>query len=147
MRAARKLVMGILVISTFSFTNWNDGDLNKKVKLKVIAHTFEELNSEITLDILKNGAVYQEDLSNSRNKFTLDLDLNETYDVRINQPGCQGKSLIIDTSVDGGAKGNMSYVIEIFMKREVVGSLDQDEINLHLFNGIEDKTMLMLQDG
>ncbi|NND77731.1 MAG: hypothetical protein HKN39_06075 [Flavobacteriales bacterium] len=147
MRAARNFVMWILVISTLSFTNWEEEDLNKKVKLKVIAHTYQELNSEITLDIVKNGSMDQEDLSNSRNKFLLDLDLNESYDVQIKQPGCQGKVLKIDTSLDGGAKGNLSYVVEIFMKREVVGSLDKDEINFHLFNGVEDKTMLMLQDG
>ena len=113
----------------------------------MIAHTFQELNSDITIDIMRSGAIDKEDLSDPRNRFTLDLELNETYDVRIKQPGCQGKTLKIDTSVEGAAKGNMSYVIEIFMKREVVGSLAEDEINLHLFNGEEDKTMLMLQGG
>ena len=147
MRAVRKFVLGIFVFSAFSFTNWDGGDLNNKIKLKVIAHTFQELNSEITLAIIKNGEVVQVDLSDPRNRFLLDLELDETYDVRIKQKGCQGKTLKIDTSVKGAAKGNMSYVIEIFMKRSIAGSLDENEINLHLFNGVEDKTMLMLQDG
>ena len=147
MRAVRKFVLGILVVSTFAFTGNEENDTNKKVKLKVIAHTFQNLNSDITLDISKNGTLTEKDIANSRNRFALDLDLNEVYDVHIKQPGCQGKVLQIDTSVEGMAKGSLSYVIEIYMKKEVVGSLDNDIINFHLFHGVNDKTMLMLQDG
>ncbi|MEM7160835.1 MAG: hypothetical protein AAF487_00210 [Bacteroidota bacterium] len=147
MRAVRNVVLGIFLCSLFGFTLENEDEYKKQVKLKVIAHTYENLHSDITLDVFKSGELVQEDISNAKNKFNLVLDLNEEYDVKVNQPGCQSKSLKIDTRVDGFTKGNLSYVIEIYMKKEIVGSLEEDKIRFHLFHGINDKTLLMLADN
>ena len=147
MRAVRNLVLGVIVVACFSFSIPMENDVKKQVRLKVIAHTFEDLNSNITVDLIKNGSVLQKDLKNSKNKFNLMLDLNETYEVRVEQPGCQSKVLSIDTGVDGMAKGNLSYVIEVYMKKEIIGSLEADKIKFHLFHGTNDKTLLMLADG
>ncbi len=147
MRAVRNFVLGIILLSTFSFALPDESDYKKQVKLKVIAHTFENLRSDIQIDVLKNGVLEENNLKDSKNKFNILLDLNEEYDIHIEQAGCQSKILKIDTNVKGFTKGNLSYVIEIFMKKEIVGSLTDDQIRFHLFHGANDKTLLMLADG
>lgn len=147
MRAVRNFVLGIIVLSSFSFVLPSEEDYKKQVKLKVIAHTFENLRSDIQVDVFKNGLLETENLKDSKNKFNILLDLNEEYDIYVAQPGCQSKILKIDTNVKGFTKGNLSYVIEVFMKKEIIGSITDDQIRFHLFHGANDKTLLMLADG
>lgn len=116
----------------------------KGVKLKIQAVSYPELTSQISLDLWVNGFLLEEAITHKKDRFVLRLDLNEVYNIYVNQPGCMTKVINVDTHWDGDPIGKLAYNIDVLLKKEVIDTFKEDEIFFHLFPGENNKTMLML---
>ena len=112
--------MGAIFLITLC--SWTPGPTSKKdVKIKILAKGVVETERDFTLNLydeLSDKLIQTVDSKNG--KFTVYLDLNKTYRIKLSQMCHQDKEIILDTNSPMDVDDQLSYQLEFNLKKAIV---------------------------